>query len=279
MATEPTPAALQIQTRIAECLRRAARICCDENQPPVVRDVATAYLFTLCKQRVRFLRAALQYLCARGLELPETGRHSLAELIVHPPARWEFEHVDVFGTASDALCCAGRAALYSCSSTLSQGTHYKFRVGGNDDKKRARSGFGLASPRLPMTNCIHRQAKTIREAPLAQAQALTETSHVHGLRQRDLVSLALALHVGAGFGCSLGHLFKQFAHRFPPLVGKETLRHFGQSILLGLAQIALLRFGIHGDEEDGQILAALLAINDSAARRYTGFPPPFASSK
>ena len=49
----------------------------------------------------------------------------------------------------------GQMTLYSCSSTFSQGTHHKFRVGGNDDKKRASSGFRLATPRLPMTNCIH----------------------------------------------------------------------------------------------------------------------------
>jgi hypothetical protein len=35
--------------------------------------------------------------------------------------------------------------------------------------RSARSRFRLATPRLPMTNCIHRQTKTIRETPLAQA--------------------------------------------------------------------------------------------------------------
>jgi hypothetical protein len=33
--------------------------------------------------------------------------------------------------------------LYSCSSAFSQGTHHKFRVGGNNDKKWARSGWKL----------------------------------------------------------------------------------------------------------------------------------------
>jgi hypothetical protein len=97
-----------------------------------------------------------------------------------------WESIDI-----DEITPTRRATLYSCSSTFSQGTHHKLRVGGDDDKKRARSGFRLATPRLPMTNCIHRQTKTIRESPLAQAQALTETSHVHGFRQSDLVTLAL----------------------------------------------------------------------------------------
>jgi hypothetical protein len=97
-----------VQTRITECLTRAVRIFRDENQTSVVRAVAEAYLYTLCKERIRFLRAALHYLRSLEIELPEAGRFSLTELIIRPPARWEFEHVDVFGTVSDALCCADR---------------------------------------------------------------------------------------------------------------------------------------------------------------------------
>ena len=97
-----------LQSRITECLRRAVKLFCDEKQTPVLRGVLRAYLHTLCKERPRFVRAALHYLGAHNLELPSAGRYSLPELILHPPARWEFEHVDVFGTVSDALCCAGR---------------------------------------------------------------------------------------------------------------------------------------------------------------------------
>jgi hypothetical protein len=104
-----TPTTLhEIEARITECLTRAVRIFCGEEQTPVVRAVAGAYLYTLCKHRIRFLRSALHFLHSLEIELPEAGRYSLAELIVHPPGRWEFEHVDVFGTVSDALCCAGR---------------------------------------------------------------------------------------------------------------------------------------------------------------------------
>jgi len=73
-----------------------------------------------------------------------------------------------------------------------------------------------------MTNCIHRQAKTIRETPLAQAQALTETSQVHGLGLCDLLTVALALHVGAGLSRSSCHLFQQLAHRFPLVLAMQT---------------------------------------------------------
>jgi hypothetical protein len=59
------------------------------------------------------------------------------------------------GIDIDEISPYSSGAIYSCSSTFSQGTHHKFRVGGNDDEKRARSGFRLATPRLPMTNCIH----------------------------------------------------------------------------------------------------------------------------
>ena len=59
------------------------------------------------------------------------------------------------GMQQPALRVEGRCPHRRCrSSTLSQGTHHKFRVGSNDDQKRARSGFRLATPRLPMTNCI-----------------------------------------------------------------------------------------------------------------------------
>lgn len=100
--------ALQIQNRITKCLTRAVKLYCDERRPEVVRNVLRAYLYTLCKERSRFLLCAIRYLRSLEYELPETGRYSLTELIIHPPARWEFEHVDVFGTISDAMCCAGR---------------------------------------------------------------------------------------------------------------------------------------------------------------------------
>lgn len=99
---------VEVQSRINECLTRAVKILCEKNESQVVRDVVRAYLYALCRERVLFLQAALHYLHHSGMELPEVGRYSLAELIVQPPARWEFEHVDVFGVVSDALCCAGR---------------------------------------------------------------------------------------------------------------------------------------------------------------------------
>jgi hypothetical protein len=98
----------EVQSRINECLTRAVKILCADSEPQVVRDVVRAYLYTLCRERCRFLRAALHYLHQLHLELPEAGRHSLAELIVQTPARREFEYVDVFGPVADALCCAGR---------------------------------------------------------------------------------------------------------------------------------------------------------------------------
>ena len=103
-----TTAASRIQARISECLSRAVKTYCDQREAAVVRDVIKAYLYNLCKERPRFLLAALQYLRNLDLALPVSGRYSLAELIIHPPARWEFEYLDVFGTVADALCCAGR---------------------------------------------------------------------------------------------------------------------------------------------------------------------------
>jgi hypothetical protein len=100
--------AQQIHVRIRECLSRAVRIYCDQTRLPVVHAVLEAYLFTLCRERVGFLRSALRYLHIKRIPLPDDGPFSLTELIVHPPARWEFEHVDVFGTVSAALCCARR---------------------------------------------------------------------------------------------------------------------------------------------------------------------------
>lgn len=90
-----TPDDSEIQSRITECLKRAAKICCDEKQAPVIREVTRAYLYTLCIERVRFLKAAFQYLRVSDVELPESGRCSFMELIIHPPARWEFEHVNI----------------------------------------------------------------------------------------------------------------------------------------------------------------------------------------
>jgi len=107
-ATDIDAAARVVQNRITQCLTRAVKTYCDGNQPVVVRDVLKAYLFSLCKNRVDFLRSAFRCLNSVGMELPETGRFSLSELIVHPPARWEFEHLDLFGTVSDAVSCAGR---------------------------------------------------------------------------------------------------------------------------------------------------------------------------
>ncbi len=107
-------AARSVQARITECLTRAVKIYCDEAESQVVRDVTKAYLYTLCRERPRFLLAALQYLRGLNLDLPTAGRYCLPELIVQTPARWEFEHVDVFGVVSDALSCAGR--YRTCSS-------------------------------------------------------------------------------------------------------------------------------------------------------------------
>lgn len=104
----------KVQLRITECLTRAVKVYCDEKKPPVVRDVLKSYLFTLCKRRVQFLQAAIANLRATGEEPSESFR--VADLIVHPPARWEFEHVDVFGRISDALCCATRYRV--CSKFL-----------------------------------------------------------------------------------------------------------------------------------------------------------------
>lgn len=98
----------EIQSRIQQCLTRAVRIHCDQARPQVERDLVRAYLYTLCRQRARFLSAALGYLRSHELDLPQTGGLSLPELIVHPPARWEFQYVDVFGTVGDAFCCAAR---------------------------------------------------------------------------------------------------------------------------------------------------------------------------
>jgi hypothetical protein len=105
--------AQQIHARIHECLSRAVRIYCDQARLPVVHAVVEAYLFALCRDRVGFLRSALRYLRARRIPLPDAGAFSLPELMVHPPARWEFEHVDVFGTVSAALCCARRYRICS----------------------------------------------------------------------------------------------------------------------------------------------------------------------
>jgi hypothetical protein len=50
-----------------------------------------------------------------------------------------------------------------------------------------------AAAGLPMTNRIHGQTKPIGESLLAEAQALTDASYVHGLWQCDPVPLALPL--------------------------------------------------------------------------------------
>lgn len=101
-------AARAVLGRITHCRIRAFRLQQDTSEPQVLRDVACAYLGTLCRNRVAFVRAALRYLQSRQVELPEAGRYCLTEMLVHPPARWEFEHLDLFGTVGDALSCAGR---------------------------------------------------------------------------------------------------------------------------------------------------------------------------
>ena len=110
---ENSTAAQQVVSRIQECRRRAVHLYCDNTRPPAVHAVLEAYLYCLCTERILFLQAAIQYFRSRKFPLPEHGPLSLVELIVHPPARWEFEHVDVFGAVSDALCCARRYRVCS----------------------------------------------------------------------------------------------------------------------------------------------------------------------
>jgi hypothetical protein len=105
-----------VRARISECLGHAVRILCNEQEPQVVRDVVQGYLYSLCRNRAGFLKAAFRHLSHQDVELPTAGRFSLSELIVHPPARWEFEHVDVIGIISDAVSCAGR--YRTCSRFL-----------------------------------------------------------------------------------------------------------------------------------------------------------------
>lgn len=95
-----------IETQLHKQSAFFAALACSVEVKDVRRDVASAFL-NMAKRRPEFLRAAF-----RNTQLQERNR-SVEDVVIRTPARWEFEHVVVFGPVEDAYSMAGRYRLAS----------------------------------------------------------------------------------------------------------------------------------------------------------------------
>lgn len=96
---------------MTERLHKQARhfLMLSRNQeiPEVRRAVSDAFVNSLRTRHREFLRAAFQN---RDVQAAERG---VEDVLIRTPARWEFEHIIVFGSIEDAYTVAGRYRVAS----------------------------------------------------------------------------------------------------------------------------------------------------------------------
>lgn len=103
-------AVARCMTRINERKARALNASLHDKDP-VIRKMMHDYVHIVYKRRPEFMLAGLhcEAYADHMFKADETLKDgALEELIVKPPARWDFIHTYVFGDVADAVCCYNR---------------------------------------------------------------------------------------------------------------------------------------------------------------------------
>ena len=103
-------AVARVQSRIEERRLRAWHTSLHDPDP-TIRKMMHDYVAIICKRRAEFMQAALrcEWYAEFMFKEDETLRAGAVEdLIVKPPAGWDFTHTYVFGDIPDAICCYHR---------------------------------------------------------------------------------------------------------------------------------------------------------------------------